>query len=105
VSGFVLYGRVSAGFNRAWMATRPGLALGAGALAAIVALLIGIVVNGRVGVQLAKLRQRLATAGATAPPADAARVAALELRLERSSFVTATLLVFAAAAMAVARYL
>ena len=32
VSGFIMYGRLSAGFNRAWVTSRVGLALGAGAV-------------------------------------------------------------------------
>jgi uncharacterized membrane protein len=105
VSGFIIYGRLSAGFNRAWVTSRPGLALGAGAVAALLAVVIGAAVTGPTNVRLAKLRKSLATPGPEPAAADASRVAALEVRAERATVVTAALLLCCAAAMAVARYL
>jgi uncharacterized membrane protein len=105
VSGFIIYGRLSAGFNRAWVTSRPGLALGGGAVAALLAVVIGVAVTGPTNVRLAKLRKSLASAGPEPAAADAARLAALEARAERATLVTAALLLSCAAAMAVARYL
>jgi uncharacterized membrane protein len=104
VSGFIIYGRLSAGFNRAWVTSRPGLALGAGAVAALLAVVIGAAVTGPTNVRLAKLRKSLASAGPEAATRDASRVAALQARVERATLVTAALLLCCAAAMAVARY-
>src|SRR2546423_14713246 len=42
IPGFIMYGRLSAGFNRAWVTSRPGLALGAGARAAPPAAVVGL---------------------------------------------------------------
>ncbi len=105
VSGFVMYGRLSAGFNHAWVTSRPGMALGVGALAALLAVVVGVGVNAPVGVKIERLRRRTENAGGTPAPADAARAAALQALLDRMTVVTAVLLVVAAGAMAVARYL
>ena len=56
VSGFIMYGRLSAGFNRAWVTSRPGLSFGVGAVAALVAVVVGVAVTGPANVRLAKLR-------------------------------------------------
>jgi uncharacterized membrane protein len=105
LSGFIIYGRLSAGFNRAWVTSRPGMALGAGAVAALLAVSIGVAVTGPTNVRLAKLRKSLASAGPDPAAADPARVAALQARAERATVATALLLLFCAGAMAVARYL
>jgi hypothetical protein len=105
VSGFILYGRLSAGFNRAWVTSRPGLALGLGAVAALLAVVLGVAVTGPANVRLAKLRTSGASAALELAAPDAARIATLEARVERTTVVTAALLLLCAAAMAVARYL
>lgn len=105
VSGFVMYGRLSAGFNRAWATSRPGMALAVGALAALLAVVVGVGVTAPVGIRIERLQRRLEAASASPAPADAARVAALQSLLDRLTVVTALLLIVAAAAMAVARYL
>jgi len=86
VSGFIMYGRLSAGFNRAWVTSRVGLALGAGAVAALLAVIVGVAVNAPAGAKMARL-------------------ATLQARVERGAQLVALLLLTAAGAMAVARYL
>jgi uncharacterized membrane protein len=105
VTGFAMYGRLSAGFNRAWVTSRPGLALAAGAAAALLAVIIGVGVNGRAGRKSGALRKTLASQGGAPPAALAAELATLQSRMELGARVTAALLVLAAAAMATARYL
>jgi uncharacterized membrane protein len=105
VSGFIMYGRLSAGFNRAWVTSRPGLALGVGAVAALLAVVLGVAVTGPANVRLAKLRNSAAPATAELAGVDAARVTTLEARVERTTVFTAALLLVCAAAMAIARYL
>src|SRR6266700_4637093 len=104
VPGFIMYGRLSAGFNRAWVTSRPGLALAAGAVASIIAVLIGVAVSRPAGEKLAALRKSLETAGGAPTAAQAAQLATLQSRVERGAQLVAGLLVLAAAAMAVARY-
>jgi len=105
IPGFIMYGRLSAGFNRAWVTSRPGLALGAGALAALLAVVIGVAVNAPAGANMAALRKAFETQGGAHTPAQAAQLAALQTRVERGAQLAAVLLVIAAGAMAVARYL
>ncbi len=105
VPGFIMYGRLSAGFNRAWVTSRPGLALGVGAVASILAVLIGVAVGRPAGEKLAALRKSLETEGGAPTAAQAAQLATLQSRVERGAQLVAALLVLAAAAMAVARYL
>ena len=105
VPGFMMYGRLSAGFNRAWVTSRPGLALGAGAVAALLAVVIGIATNAPASAKIARLRKQLDQPGSAATPAQAAELAALQARIERGMQLAAALLLVAAGAMAVARYL
>jgi len=105
VPGFIMYGRLSAGFNRAWVTSRPGLALGAGAVAALLAVVIGIATNAPASAKIARLRQGLGQPGTAPTPAQAAELATLQTRIERGTQLAAALLLLAAGAMAVARYL
>lgn len=105
IPGFMMYSRLSAGFNRAWVSSRPGLALGAGAVATLLAVVIGIATNAPASARIARLRQGLEQQGSAATPAQATELAALQTRIERGTQVAAALLLVAAGAMAVARYL
>lgn len=105
VSGFIMYGRLSAGFNLAWVTSRTGLALAAGAVAALAAVVVGAAVNGPAAAKMAAIRRSLEAQGGTPAPAQAAQLASLQARSERAGQVAAGLLVIAAGAMAVARYL
>jgi uncharacterized membrane protein len=105
ISGFIMYGRLSAGFNRAWVTSRPGLALAAGALAAIAAVLVGVVVNAPAAGKMAAIRKSLESQAGAPTAAQAAQLASLQARSERAGQVAAALLVIAVGAMAVARYL
>jgi uncharacterized membrane protein len=105
IPGFIMYGRLSAGFNRAWVTSAPGLALGAGAIAAILAIVVGLAVNAPAGAKIAALRKSLDTQGGAPTAAQAAALARLQARVERGAQLGAAFLVVAACAMAVARYL
>jgi uncharacterized membrane protein len=105
VPGFMMYGRLSAGFNRAWVTSRPGMALGAGAIAALLAVVVGIASNAPAGAKIARLRKGVEAQGGTPTAAQTAELATLQARIERGAQAAAVLLVFAAGAMAVARYL
>src|SRR5260370_6554612 len=103
VSGLAMYGRLSAGFNRVWVTSPHGLVLGAGAVAALLSLLIGVTVNGPVTLRLAKLRQSVAARGAAPSPVEAAQLAALQSRRAFGSVVSAGLLLLAPPPPAAAR--
>jgi len=105
IPGFIMYGRLSAGFNRAWVTSRPGLALGAGAVAAILAVLVGAAVNAPAGAKMAVLRKSFEAQGGVPTATQAAQLQTLQSRVERGAQVVAALLLIAAGTMAVARYL
>src|SRR2546421_11298723 len=105
IPGFIMYGRLSAGFNRAWVTSRPGLALGAGAVAALLAVAMGIATNAPASAKIARLRKDLDQRDGAATPAQAAQPAALQARIARGFHVAPALLLVAAGATAVARYL
>ena len=105
IPGFIMYGRLSAGFNRAWVTSRPGLALGAGAIATLLAVVIGIGSNAPADRKIGRLRKSVEQQGGAPTAAQAAELAALQTRIERGTQVAAALLLVAAGAMAVARYL
>lgn len=105
IPGFIMYGRLSAGFNHAWVTSRPGLALGAGAVAALLAVVIGIATNAPASARIARVRKGLEQQGSAATPAQATELAALQTRIERGTQLAAALLLVATGAMAVARYL
>lgn len=105
IPGFIMYRRLSAGFNHAWVTSRVGLALGAGAVAAILAIVVGVAVNAPAAAKIGALQKNVTTQGGTPSPAQAAQLAALQTRIERATQLVAVLLLVAAGAMAVARYL
>jgi uncharacterized membrane protein len=105
IPGFNMYARLSAGFNRAWVTSPPGLALGAGAVAAMLAVALGMAVNAPAGAKMSALRKSLETQGGTPTPVQAAQLAKLQARVEGGAQLVAVFLVVAAGAMAVARYL
>jgi uncharacterized membrane protein len=105
VSGVWLFQRLSGGAPGALMRTPMGLAYGLGGAAALIAFLLGITVT-----RPAMMRSmRLAESLASTPPEERAQRSAeiqrLRARGAAMGRVVASLLLFALAAMAVARYL
>src|SRR5256886_15568434 len=89
---FIMCGRLSAGFNRAWVTSRPGLALAAGAVATLLAVVVGIGSNAPADAKIARLRKGLEQQGGAATAAQAAGLTALQTRIERGTQVAAALL-------------
>ena len=81
------------------------MALGTGALATILAVVVGFAVNAPTRTKLVALRKGLEAPGSTPGAPEAAELARLQGRTERGAQIVAVLLVLAASAMAVARYL
>ena len=106
LSGLVLMWRVSAGFQPEWSRSPTGMALGIGAVAAIVGFGIGLGVMRPAQMKAGALAETLATL--TDPGARGTRMAeiqALRLRSGKAARWVAALLVISVATMAVARYL
>lgn len=104
IPGFIMYGRISGGFDPAFGRSPTGLAFNLGALATIVAVVIGMGVNGRTAKKMVAIRRGLEAKGSAPGAAEAAELARLQARIERGAQVVAALLLLAVGAMAVARY-
>jgi hypothetical protein len=104
VSGFILYGRLVAATDGAWARTTSGMTFGIGALATILAAIIGGGIVGRGGERLAKLGERVQASGGTPSPEQAAEMSRLQGRVAKGARLVAGLLFVAVTAMAIARY-
>jgi hypothetical protein len=104
LSGFWLYWRASLGFQPAYMRSSSGMTYGVGALAAIVALVLGVTVMRPSMLRAAELSQ----AAGAAPPHERetklAQAQALRARGAQAARIVALLLAIATGAMAVGRY-
>jgi hypothetical protein len=106
LSGIWLYWRASAGFHPDYVSSRPGLTFGFGAAAALAAFGIGITVMRPAMLRVGSLAQGLGEA--TTETARAERLLEIQRLRARGALAgrwVALLLLLAAAAMAVARYL
>lgn len=104
VPGFIMYWRISGGFDRAWMGSPTGKALGAGAVASLLAIIVGMMINGPTRSRIVALRKTLETQGRAPTATETTQLAHWQLRIERGARAAAALLVVAACAMAIARY-
>jgi uncharacterized membrane protein len=104
LSGFVMYGRLAAATNGAWAGTPPGIAYGVGGLAAILGAVAGMAISGSAARRMATVGQAVSQAGKPTPEQQA-EMMRLQGRMALGSRLTAALLLVAASAMAVARYL
>ena len=104
LSGLTMYGYLAARTDGVWAGSRPGMVFGFGALATIVAAVLGGAIVGRAGKQLGALGERVQASGSPPSAADAAQMEALQARMGRTSRIVAVLILIAAASMAIARY-
>jgi uncharacterized membrane protein len=104
VSGLTLYWHDSLGFQSEWMRTPTAMVFGTGGLLTIVALVIGLSVNTPTAKRLGALAGAIQAQGGKPSPDQAAELQRLQARLGVALRAVSGLLVLAAAAMAVARY-
>jgi len=104
LSGFWLYWRLSGGFDSGYMGSRQGQTLGMGAVAALVAFVIGISIVRPAMMRSGALGQRAAQAAGAERDALLAQVKAQRARSTLAGRWVAGLLTLALAAMALARY-
>ncbi len=106
LSGVDLLRRVSGGFDPAFMGSRMGIALSIGALAAIVAFIIGVSIMRPTALKVMALSQAAMQAPeGAARDAQLAAIAPLRQRATATLRAVAVLLAVAVTTMAVARYL
>lgn len=104
LSGLYLYWRVSGGFRPEFMGSRQGQTLGVGALAAIVAVILGIAIVRPAMEKAGGLGQKAGQASGAERDKLLAESAAARARSASASIWVAVLMVVAVVAMAVARY-
>jgi uncharacterized membrane protein len=105
ISGIGLYSAASGGFKNEWMRSGTGVTFGIGALFGILAITIGIFVATPTAKKAGVLGAAIASAGKPPSPEQQAEMQRLQARMGKASASGAILLVLAAAAMAVARYI
>jgi hypothetical protein len=104
LAGLWLYWRASLGFTLAWMLAPSGLTLSIGALAGILAAVLGGAVTSPTAAKMQALGKAMQSAGGPPQPAQLAELQALQDRMRLAQEWGAILLVIAVIGMAVARY-
>ena len=104
LSGALMYWRVSNGFRLTWLTSPTGIVLTIGALAGILALVLGMTVHSPTGARLAALGKEIAAAGGAQTPAQAQTLGQLQARIAKANRWSAVLLITATIGMAIARY-
>lgn len=104
LSGLTMYARTVVATHGAWAGTRPGITYGIGAVAAILAAVAGMGIGGSAARRMVAVGREVAEAGRPSPDQQA-EIGRLQARMALGSRIAAGLLVVAAGAMAIARYL
>ena len=103
--GAILYWRASAGLNPAWIGSGIGIGFTIGAIAALAAWFVGMIVIGPTVEGLDEAGTAMASAGRPPTADELTRFHALEARLHRGGQADVVLLLTAVVFMAAARYL
>ena len=105
IAGALLYWRDSGGLQLAWITSLSGLDFTLGAIAAIIAFLIGMLVVGPSVDRLGALGQEIATAGSPPTTVQREELARIDRTLSTAARAIMVLLTLAVVSMATARYL
>jgi uncharacterized membrane protein len=105
LSGLSLFWLNVRASGEAWMHTGPGRTFSLGGALAILAALLGIVVNMPTAGKMAAISSSVQASGAPPSAAQAAELARLQNRLNRAAQAAAILALLAVACMGVARYI
>jgi hypothetical protein len=104
LSGIGLYWRDSAGFSSPWMHSGPGMTFGIGGALAILGAIVGMGGSSRLGARLGSMINRLHAEGRAPTDAEAATMSGLQSKLATTAWIALLLVIAAAIAMSVARY-
>lgn len=104
LSGLYLYWRVSTGFNPAYMSSGPGMTYGVGATAAILSYIVGVSVTRPSMTKAMELSARMAEADSAERQSLASEVERHRSRGAAGGRLVVVLLLIAATAMAIGRY-
>ena len=105
LSGGALMYRDMGTLGHSWFRQGMGLMLSIGALLAIVASFIGLIVNAPTARKMGAMGAQIQGAGRAPTPEEAATMGALQHRMNSASFIVAILLLGASVFMATARYI
>ncbi|MEO7501097.1 MAG: hypothetical protein ABIW94_00530 [Gemmatimonadaceae bacterium] len=105
LSGLTMYTWLAMETDGGWARSRMGMALGVGAVAAIIAGGIGGAVIGRVGERMAALGATIQASGGPPNDAQKAEMESYQRRMRSTFRIIAVLLIIAIITMAGARYL
>jgi hypothetical protein len=104
ISGVLMYWSVSNGFRLAWLATSSGIVLSIGALAGILAYVVGVTIHAPTGARLAAIGKEIAAAGGKPTPEQLQMLGKLQARIASANRWSAIFLITATIGMAIARY-
>jgi uncharacterized membrane protein len=104
VAGLLLIERISGGFTAEWFGTPHGIIISIGATLAIIAYLIGILVNRPTVARIGTIGQEAAAKGGPPSPEQMAELQKLRTKLFSAINMTALLVLGAAIAMSIVRY-
>jgi uncharacterized membrane protein len=104
VSGIWLIFISSGGAPGEWLKAGMGRTIGVGAVCAILAMILGAIVNPPAVKRMGQIAAVAAKRGGPPSPEEAAEIQRLQMRMSRANAFVAILLTLAVSAMAVARY-
>lgn len=104
ISGIWLMFIVSGGAPGEWMKTGMGRTIGFGAACAVLAMIVGTIVNPPAVRRMGQIAAAATQRGGPPTPEEAAEVQRLQQRMANANVFVAILLTLAVSAMAVARY-
>lgn len=105
IAGILLYWRASAGLQVAWITSGPGLGFTVGALAALVALGVGLIATRPAVLRTGALGAEIQAAGQPPTAEQAAELHQIQATAARAGRWTLALLIVALLGMATAQYL
>jgi uncharacterized membrane protein len=104
LSGIALYWNDSLGFSAQWMSTGPGRTFAFGGTLAVIVAIIGMTINAPTAKRMGALTATIQASGGPPSAEQVAEIQRLQARLLMAMRAAAILVVVAAAAMSVARY-
>jgi hypothetical protein len=105
LTGLIMYIGAIASTDGAWLETGAGMGFTVGAVATIVAAVLGGTVSRRGAKRMATIGEAIKAAGGAPTPEQAAELGAVQARMGKALRVVAVLLLVAVTSMATSRYL
>lgn len=104
-AGVLLYWRVSSGLNNDWLTSGTGIGITVGAVAGLIAFIIGFAVMGRSSNKLGALSMAIQSQGSPPSQEQLAEIEQLQGNLRTGGQVNAVFMAIAVTGMSIAQYL